>query len=823
MMNKRVLALSLLLGTGFHAQAEDSFVVEDLRLEGLQRVALGAALTDIPFNIGDTITEYTLSKTIKSLYASGHFDHIAVSRDGNVVIFDIVERPTISSIEFDGNKDIKDEQLQESLDDSGIRVGEPLDKTIITSIEHGLTDFFHSVGKYNANVEIITTYLPRNRVRLKVQFEEGNAASVRQINFVGNEVYNDEELLNQIESQQNLPWWRFMTSDRYQKQTLQGDLEKVRSYYLDRGYLRFEIESTQVSVSPDKESVYITMNVNEGETYTVNGFDFIGDLLDKEDFIRKIVPIKAGNLYNGALTTHTEELIARYLAQFGYANSEVKTIPEIDDENKEVKLIISVDPGQRVYVGRINFQGNETTKDEVLRRELRQLEGTYLSKDLLELSKARIQRLSYMEEVEYEIREIPGRDDLVDVEFKVKEQPSGSFNAGVSYGSFTRLSFQAGVQQNNFLGTGNIVGFNINTYSGSQNYSLNFTDPYFTIDGVSLGGNAFYNKFDSRVQGLERYKNESYGLGFNIGYPLDEYNRLNFGLAYKVNGISQLSEYEQIKNFKSIFEDPQDPDGRLEFKNFEVIAGWSRATINRGTFPTDGSQQSASLKVTTPNSDTTYFKARYDSRFYFPITKDHSWTFATKLELGYGNGYSTKDGFDQILPFWENFRGGGRNIRGFENNIVGPHAVFRTPTFIPGIPDESGNSIPIGTGPENDILTVSEVSTGGNAIAITGVELIFPTPFIPDEYKRSIRSSLFVDAGNVWDTEFSLSQFTEEQIQDVVGLEDFSDPSRFRASAGISFQWISPMGPMVFSFAKAIKKQTGDKNDFFSFNVGTTF
>lgn len=820
---RKTLAVSLLLGASYAVNADDSFVVGDIRLEGLQRVALGAALTHVPFGVGDTVTDYTLSKSIKSLYSSGHFDQIRVERDGNIVTFRLIERPTISDIEFDGNKDIKDEQLQESMDDNGIRIGEPLDKTVISSIENGLTDFFHSVGKYTAKVEVVTTYLPRNRVKVKVNFEEGDAASVRQINIVGNSVYTDEELIGTFETQQNLPWWKFMASDRYQKQTLQGDMEKLRSYYLDRGYLKFSIDSTQISVTPEKDAVYVTFNVEEGETYTISDFEFVGDLLGREDFLTTIVPLKSGELYNGALVTHTEDMIARYLAQYGYANAEVKTLPDIDDENKTVKLILSVDPGKRVYVGRIFFEGNTTTKDEVLRRELRQLEGAFLSNDLLELSKSRIQRLTYIENVDYEVVKLPGSDDLVDVKVTVKEQPSGSFNAGVSYGSFTRLAFNIGITQNNFLGTGDIVGLNINTFSGSQSYSVNYTDPYFTIDGVSLGGNAFFSKFDSSVQGLERYRNESYGIGTTLGFPIDEFNRLQFGLAYKVNGITQLSEYEQIKNFRQIFQDPQDPDGRLEFANWEVTAGWARSTLNRGTFPTDGSSQGASLKITTPFSDTTYFKLGYNARFYFPLSNDHKWSFMTKLELGYGNGYGDKDGYAHLLPFWENFSAGGRKMRGFENNIIGPRAVYRTPTYINGIPDEAGNVPRIPLGPDFDRLSVSTRAAGGNAIAITTFELIFPLPFVPDDFANSFRTSFFLDVGNVWDTEFTLDGYSESQLEGVVGLEDFSDAGRYRASAGISFQWLSPMGPMTFSFARPLKKQEGDRTEFFTFNVGTTF
>ena len=531
---KRLVAAMLLAGLSNSVLAEQSFTVQDIQVEGLQRVALGAALNNLPFNIGDTITDTTLSRSIKSLYAAGHFDDIQVFRDGSTVIYRLKERPTINNIEFDGNKDIKEEQLNESLTGQKIIVGEPLDKTVIKEVENGLTEFYHGVGKYNATVKMKVTYLPRNRVNLKIEFEEGDAASVRQINVVGNELFSDEELLKNIESKYDLPWWRFLSSDRYQKQTLQGDFEKIRSYYLDRGYLRFNIDANQVSVSTDKNSVYVTLNVTEGEQYTITGVDFVGDLIGQDAFIKALLPLKAGQLYNGALVTYTEESIAKLLARFGYANSKVRTIPTINDDTKEVALTISVEPGKRVYVRRLEVAGNASTKDEVIRREVRQMEGAWLSNDALELSKERIQRLPYIEKVEFETKEVAGVDDKVDVSYKIKEQPSGNFNAGISYGDFQGLSFQIGVEQQNFFGTGNSAGISLSTNRYNKQISLSVTDPYFTLDGVSLGGQIFYSDTDysSLSSNLEAYKQKRYGFGASIGYPINEYNRLNFGSNY---------------------------------------------------------------------------------------------------------------------------------------------------------------------------------------------------------------------------------------------------------------------------------------------------
>ena len=615
-----------------------------------------------------------------------------------------------------------------------------------------------------------------------------------------------------------------MAQDRYQKQTLQGDMETIQSYYLDRGYLQYKVDSTQVSMTPDKEAVYITLNVTEGELYTVSEVDFIGDMAGFEKTIRAITPIKTDTLYNGALVTYSEELVSKFLGRYGYAYPKVVTIPEIDEENKTVKLVLSVDPGKRVYVNRINFKGNHVTAEHVLRREMRQMEGAWLSNNLVEGSKAWVQRLPYMETVEFETNQLPGEDDLVDIDFEVKEQPSGSFTAGIGYGSQTQLSLNAGVQQNNFLGTGNRLGFSINTSSYSRSANISFTDPYFTVDGVSLGGNIFYQEFDAGNANLVEYNNKTYGAGVTLGFPINEYVRLSFGLGYKNNGITRLETYEQIQQFYELYSDPNDPDGGLSFESFDINAAISRSTLNRGTFPTDGSQQSLSYKMTTPNSDVNYFKINLDTKWYFPLTRDQRWTVLAKFQLGYGNGYGSVEGNDQILPFWENFRAGGSGtLRGFESNIVGPRAIYRRSSTIPGTPDAVGSAGGCCLGPDHDFIQTSRRSVGGNAIAIAGVELIVPTPFLDEGFSNSVRSSIFVDAGNVWDTEFSLSDYKDLNGVEFDKIADYSDVGRYRASAGLSVQWLSPMGPMIFSFAKTLKEEEGDDTEFFSFNIGQTF
>lgn len=820
-LNQYLAALVLLCSSvNVFANSESEFVVDNIKVEGLQRVALGAALTYVPVKIGDKMTSFRVAQLIRSLYSSSHFERIRVLRDGNTLVISVKERPTISNIIFEGNDDIKDEQLQDSLDGNNLRVGEPLDKTVLTGIESGLKDFYYSVGKYSADVSAIVTPLPRNRVDLKVLFEEGDAAKIQQINIVGNKVFSDEELLQEFELGFDAAWWDFLAETRYQKQTLEGDMETLRSYYMDRGYLQFNVTSTQVSMTPEKSSIYITINLDEGEQYTISEVELAGDLLGYEDAIKQLLPLTADRLYNQAQVTYAEEYISKYLGRFGYAYPTVTTIPEVNEDDKTVKLTLNVDPGRRIYVRRINFRGHDVTSDEVLRREVTQMEGSFLSNQSLEASKANIsRRLNFVEEAEFETIRIPGEDDKVDVEFTIKEQPSGSFNAGVGFGDRTGLSLQAGIQQENFLGTGKSVGFNINTNRYQRTAAITYTDPYFTIDGVSLGGSIAYSELDGGDFNLVQFNTKTYSLGASLGFPINEYNRLRFGLTYRSEELAQRNSYEQTKTFYDLFIDPNDPDAPISYDTYSASAAWIRSTLNRGLFPTAGSNQTVSVTATTPNSDANYYKAEFNTRFYWPLSSNHRWSFLTRLRLGYGNGYGDINGKDQFLPFTQNFTAGGSDtLRGFENNTVGPRAIQRTPTSITG-PDGS----PIIRGPDYDILTVTRRSIGGNALAVGGIELITPTPFVGEEFDAQVRTSIFVDVGTVWDTEFDLDDYRSLDEAQFDKLLDFGDPSLYRASTGVSIQWLSPMGPMVFSLSRALTEREGDEVKFFSFNIGQTF
>ncbi|EGR4673272.1 outer membrane protein assembly factor BamA [Vibrio parahaemolyticus] len=801
---KRILFASL-LATSVSANGAENFVVQDIEIDGLQRVALGAALLKMPVRVGDTIDQGDVAEIIRALYASGNFEDVKVLRDGGVLMVQVKERPTIASISFSGNKAIKDEQLQENLNASGVREGEALDRTTLSNIEKGLEDFYYSVGKYNATVKAVVTPLPRNRSDLKFVFTEGVSAKIQQINFIGNEVFSDEELLSRFNLNVDVPWWNFLADEKYQKQVLAGDIEALKSFYLDRGYLKFNVDSTQVAISPDKKEVYITLGLEEGEVYTVKDVKFRGDLIGEEATFERLVPFEDNETYNGSLVTSMEEGIKRVLGESGYAYPQVNTIPEFDDENKQVSLVVNVDPGNRIYVRDIRFTGNNSTKDEVLRREMRQMEGSWLNSKSIETGKTRLNRLGYFENVEVQTVRVPGSDDQVDLVYSVKEANSGSVNFGVGYGTESGVSFQVGLQQDNFLGSGNRVGINAMMNDYQKNVSLDYRDPYWNLDGVSLGGKIFYDEFEASEAGIVDYTNQSYGASLTWGFPFDELNRFEFGVGYTHNKIGNLSPYLQVEQFLQAQADNIDSSGALNTNDFDFNISWTRNNLNRGYFPTAGNHQRAFYKMTVPGSDVQYFKMQYDVRQYVPLTKKHEFTLLFRGRLGYGNGYGQTDGNDNLFPFYENYYAGGfTTLRGFGSNSVGPKAVYR---------DYSGSN--------NGADTATDDSVGGNAVALASIELIVPTPFASDEVRNQIRTSIFFDMASIWDTEFDYRDSGAEYGDRY--YYDYSDPTNYRSSYGAALQWMSPMGPLVFSLAKPIKKFDGDDEEFFTFTIGRTF
>lgn len=782
-MRRFILSLSLIISCFASLAHASVFQISDIRIEGLQRVSAGIVFSALPVSVGDLVDEEAIRDATRSLFRTGYFSDVVMVRENAVLVVGLMERPAVTEIKLEGNKAIETEQLMSALRDNGLAEGQIFRQVILEGMAQELERQYVSQGRYGAKVETEVEQLPRNRVAINISIDEGDVAKIRHINIVGNKAFSEETLLESFEQSETgwLSWIR--GDDKYSREKLSGDLETLETWYLDRGYLKFAVESTQVSVSPNKESVYITININEGETYKISEIELSGELKIPESQVKALILMREGMIFSQALMTSSSELITRRLGNEGYTFAEVQGYPEVDEEDNTAKVTFIVMPGMRAYVRRVEFRGNTKTSDEVLRREMRQMEGASATNALIEMSRVRLERLGFFKEVSVENVPVAGTNDQIDVIYSVEEQPSGSVGASIGYSQGYGLIIGANLSENNFLGTGKqvAVGLNRSTYQSSINFS--YAEPYFTVDGVNVGYSVYARETDYDRINVASFSTNTYGANVNWGYPISEIQRIGFGLGYENLDLKTGSfASKEITDFVSANGD--------NFDVFSLNVNWVKSTLNRGIFATRGASQRLGINVALPGSGLEYYKVTYKGQYLTGLTR--SLSLKLRTDLGYGESY----GSTTQLPFFKNFYGGGfGSVRGFKRNTLGPQD---TPCHLLDPPC-------------NTTYIDDPDPIGGNVQIEFGAEVIFPLPFIKDQ--RSVQSAFFVDVGNIFNTKCGDTQ-----------INCFKpDAEELRYSVGVGATWLSGFGPITFSFAKPLNSNEFDETEVFQFSLGNTF
>lgn len=785
-----------------------SFYVADIRIEGLQRVDERSVFAALPINIGDRLDDVVLGRSVKALFKTGNFSDIQVKRDGDVLVLAVEERPAISAIEIDGNKSIGTEQLLDALKMSGLEEGEIFKRATLERIHLELERQYLSQGRYGAKVKTTVKPEARNRVAIDIEVTEGDVARIQHMTIVGNREFSDQELLSQFELQIPGVWGLFSKSDEYAREKLSGDLETLRSYYLDRGFINFQVESTQVSVSPDKQSVYIAINVYEGDKYKVSDVKLAGDLPLPADKLKNFLLIRKGFYFSNRLVTLSNELLSKQLGNEGYIFSKVNGIPDINEEDKTVALTFFIDPGQRSYVRRINFIGNTKTADVVLRREMRQMEGAWASGEKIEFSKTRLNRLGFFKEVSVETPRVGGTSDEIDVNYTVEEGTFGELTASVGYADGTGAVFSGSLSQNNFLGSGNRLSVSLSRSDYQDNYNLTYNNPYYTIDGVSRGFNVFFRETDYEENNGPSTVTNTFGGSVSYGYPVDENQRVGFSFGYTNTEIVQSNSLFYIAEIREFLKDQDN------FDVFTASLSWNWSTLNRGLFPDRGASQGVQLQVSIPSaSELEYYKLTYNGQRYLPLKKN--WALRFRAELGYGGGYGDTDS----LPFFQHFRSGGfGSVRGYRSNTLGPQSseVFLVDASTDFDAEQSCMEYVLRAG-NVECLTDTD-PFGGNLLVEGSIELVFPTPFVKD--RRSMRTAFFVDAGNVFDTGRLQYDLASDSF---TGQSNDFDSGKLRYSVGVGLTWMTAIAPLSFVIARPFGDEEGDRTKSFQFELGRVF
>ncbi|MGA4440777.1 outer membrane protein assembly factor BamA [Psychrobacter pocilloporae] len=779
------------------------FVVTDIGFNGLQRLTPDSLYPVLPITVGDTVNDSSLAASIKALYATENFADIQSRVEGGNLRFDVIERPTIAEVNFEGNKLIPKEGLEQGLGNAGLSVGNVLKQSTLQGVANELQQQYISQGYYNSNIEVDQTVLDGNRVKLDVRFIEGKPAKVVDINVIGNKHFSDEEIKDVFAVKES-SWTRLLSkSDRYAQEKLAASLDNLKALYQNDGYVRFAVDNAVLNISEDKRSVFIEVSLSEGEQYQFGDVNFLGKPTFDNDELKELVTFAPNEKYSQAKLDDTTAALKRRYGNEGYYLAQVRPVPRINDDTKMVDVDYYIDPARPIYVRRINFTGNLKTQDEVLRREMRQLEGSLASSEKIQLSRTRLMRTGFFKAVNVDVKPVPNQPDQVDVNYTVEEQPSGSSTIAAGYSQSGGVTFQLDLTQNNFMGTGNRVKAALSRSETRDSYSLGYTDPYFTENGVSQGVSAYYRetKYDDR--NVSNYVTDAYGATLNYSYPVDETKRVSAGLNVD-NTTVRGGRFLGISNAQEIIDDggtvedfTGDFEGRTGFKNdyqtYNLLLGWDYSTLDRPVFPTKG--MSHTVDATIGLGDSSYQKLVYRGNVYYPLYKD--WIARGYTKLGYGND----------LPFYENFYAGGYgSVRGYESSTLGP----KSQAYYDAIND-----------PANQTYSTEEV--GGNALVSFGTELILPMPFKGD-WADQVRPVLFAEGGQVFDTSDKEDRtFVNPSTGEDTDVPLLTQDNNFRFSAGAGVTWYTPIGPISLSYAVPFGDKEGDETEKVQFQIGNTF
>ncbi|MEX4490136.1 outer membrane protein assembly factor BamA [Haemophilus influenzae] len=796
---KKLLIASLLFGTTTTVFAAP-FVAKDIRVDGVQGDLEQQIRATLPVRAGQRVTDNDVTNIVHSLFVSGRFDNVKARQEGDVLVISVVAKPIIADVKIKGNSVIPTDALKQNLDANGFKVGDILIREKLNEFAKSVKEHYASVGRYNATVEPIVNTLPNNRAEILIQINEDDKAKLASLTFKGNESVSSSTLQEQMELQPD-SWWK-LWGNKFEGAQFEKDLQAIRDYYLNNGYAKAQITKTDVQLNDEKTKVNVTIDVNEGLQYDLRSARIVGNVGGMSAELEPLLSaLHLNDTFRRSDIADVENAIKAKLGERGYGNTTVNSVPDFDDANKTLAITFVVDAGRRLTVRQLRFEGNTVSADSTLRQEMRQQEGTWYNSQLVELGKIRLDRTGFFETVENRIDPINGSNDEVDVVYKVKERNTGSINFGIGYGTESGISYQASIKQDNFLGTGAAVSIagTKNDYGTSVN--LGYTEPYFTKDGVSLGGNVFFENYDnSKSDTSSNYKRTTYGSNVTLGFPVNENNSYYVGLGYTYNKISNFApEYNRDLYIQSM----KFKGNGIKTNDFDFSFGWNYNNLNRGYFPTKGVKASLGGRVTIPGSENKYYKLSADVQGFYPLDRDHLWVVSAKASAGYANGFGNKR-----LPFYQTYTAGGiGSLRGFAYGSIGPNAIYQ---------DQNNKKN------NNKFTKVSSDVVGGNAIATATAELIVPTPFVSDKSQNTVRTSLFVDAASVWNTKWK-SDKTGLDSNVLARLPDYGKSSRIRASTGVGFQWQSPIGPLVFSYAKPIKKYENDDVEQFQFSIGGSF